>query len=1259
MNKKSQKFIIKKGFSLVEIILAVALFGIFATAFISLLINAYGSNFQASEKDKAALYAKQGMEAVWSIRRQAWNLLANGDYGLTSTNGYWEFSGSSELLEDKYTRIINIADACRDIAGDIVECTEPGATVDLHTKKATVNVGYTAITGFNNNIELVGYLTTWQSQDWQQSNWIGGSGQSAWFDVTRYYADDGNIDYSVAGQISLLSSGSAGPTIYIWPFDTPGNYTYETEKIEVTGGVARLIEDSSGSGGILDGDFEYVSETSYDWPFDMPVNYVYDSEEIEVLGSLARLKMAGGTTVSGDTANPYFSTSTDEWSYNDWDQGGGEENVTGSYNSSGGNPDGWIDVYLPWGRNDEFGGFWAQPFTVSVADATAVVSFDWQVSQLFFAFNTFKAYVFVDSSSGEPVIGQEVWSSDEISEVQDWASVTGIDVSSKISSPGTYYIKVATWAESGGGWFGGGYGEVGFDNVNLTWEKTTGGTYPTDEPDIYLVNSYAGGGILSWDSFSETATKNGGEIYYQLSDDNGLTWKYWDSSDWAAAGTSDYNTASIINSSISDFPITTEGIKFKAFLESDGNQLVQLENINLGLTPPSAVWSFSDYGVGGGEVTPTGTKQSSGGNPDYYAEITVPQGKNDEIGGYWEQEFTTTENDPSFDIDFDYKSVDFNLTPNVAEIRVYVDSSSGPPSNQVGSSISVNGEGSWTSATTIDASSAVTTAGTYYLKLAYWIESPGGSGAGPFTVGFDNVSAGWSDDPYASDQPTIFPTDSWEPDNVDKWKSFAATSTAPGGGEVYYQLWDGAAWQWWDGNNWINASVDPLATDYNTATEINDNIFDFSATSGEINFKAFLAGDGTQEIELDEVKIEVLTEPPLEIATTTADGNWQTINLQNEYTNPVVIVSYYEVNNGSPISARVRNAGTNSFQVRLEAPNGSTPTTDDIAYLVIEEGEWVFGDIKIEAHLYETSTLGRKNNWNADSMTYQFSYDNDPLVFHQLMSNNDTSWVTTWISRDGSQSNPPDADGFQMALNCAEACTSHSASETIGWVAVERDVSGTVEGITFETQRTSDSVRGHGNGCYNFNFDNSYSFSPIVIASQLEMDGGDGSWSVICNIDDSQAGFHAEEDTISDTERNHTTETFGFMAFYQNPYSEKLRISSFGSGYATSGWLESSAFDTTGPSAFNFISWTETLPSANEDIQVQIATAPDSGGSPGIWTDWMGPTGSGIYFTSGDEVLLPLSNGHNDDQWVKYRVEFTGDGSDTPILQDITVNYTR
>src|SRR5439155_1499298 len=104
---------------------------------------------------------------------------------------------------------------------------------------------------------------------------------------------------------------------------------------------------------------------------------------------------------------------------------------------------------------------------------TAQLSLDWKVV-------TFGAtgaggnvvlYTFVDPTSGAPTLGQQVWSSTAQTGTTNWASVSPIDVSSKVTSPGTYYLKIAFRAQNAPC---GSTSTAGFDNIALTWSSTGG-----------------------------------------------------------------------------------------------------------------------------------------------------------------------------------------------------------------------------------------------------------------------------------------------------------------------------------------------------------------------------------------------------------------------------------------------------------------------------------------------------------------------------------------------------------------------------------------------------------------------------------------------------------------------------------------------------------------------------------------------------------------------------------------------------------------
>jgi len=103
--------------------------------------------------------------------------------------------------------------------------------------------------------------------------------------------------------------------------------------------------------------------------------------------------------------------------------------------------------------------------------------------------------------------------------------------------------------------------------------------YDQNSPSIYPNSPLT---FTSLSGFTESATKNGGEIKYQISNDGGTTW-YWYNSGWTttSAGYTEANTASDINTNIATFPTGDGQFLFKAYLNSDGTQLVQLDSVDL------------------------------------------------------------------------------------------------------------------------------------------------------------------------------------------------------------------------------------------------------------------------------------------------------------------------------------------------------------------------------------------------------------------------------------------------------------------------------------------------------------------------------------------------------------------------------------------------------------------------------------------------------------------------------------------------------
>lgn len=138
--------------------------------------------------------------------------------------------------------------------------------------------------------------------------------------------------------------------------------------------------------------------------------------------------------------------------------------------------------------------------------------------------------------------------------------------------------------------------------------KHTSTSYTVNPPTFYLSayvtsnNDIFNDPIDEFTTFVETVTKPiGSEIKYMLSADSGVTWlKVSGSSFITVTDATDYseaNTASEINAIFGNFPSITDTIRIRAFLNSDGNDSPELDNVEIS-------WIEIDdvYTTGGAEM---------------------------------------------------------------------------------------------------------------------------------------------------------------------------------------------------------------------------------------------------------------------------------------------------------------------------------------------------------------------------------------------------------------------------------------------------------------------------------------------------------------------------------------------------------------------------------------------------------------------------------------------------------------------------------
>jgi hypothetical protein len=271
--------------------------------------------------------------------------------------------------------------------------------------------------------------------------------------------------------------------------------------------------------------------------------------------------------------------------------------------------------------------------------------------------------------------------------------------------------------------------------------------------------------------------------------------------------------------------------------------------------------------------------------------------------------------------------------------------------------------------------------------------------------------------------------------------------------------------------------------------------------------------------------------------SSTGDG-WQTVQLSNQYTNPVVIATPVITSTSlDPVVARIRNAGANSFQVRAQRPGASTNDTYDIEYFVVEEGVYDFPTygVKMEAVLTTSTRTAARGRWGSsyrETRSYQNAYLN-PVVLGQVMSQNDADFSVFWSSKSNSRTSAPTQTSFAAGKNVAEDSDRTRSNESLGYVVIEAG-SGTINGEEYVTGVGSDIVKGQQNSSlgYLYNVPNNFYLLGGVLSSAA-MDGNDGGWPVFKADPIGAGGFRLaiEEDQIRDNERSHTSEQAAYLVF--------------------------------------------------------------------------------------------------------------------------------
>ncbi|MEK7453100.1 MAG: hypothetical protein AAB614_02585, partial [Patescibacteria group bacterium] len=194
----------QSGQSILEVIVAMAIFALISSAIISMVLGSFIGLIQGGEQTQAEALAQEGVEAVKAIYDESWNGLTYATSSVSISGGKWIFDGegTTETI-GQFTRTISFANVCRDATDKIVAC--PGIYTDLHSKEVRSSVKWDTRDNVSNTVFRLAYITNWDSRELTQSDWSGGSGDAQWSNPTKYNTGV-NINHTIAGQLELAEA---------------------------------------------------------------------------------------------------------------------------------------------------------------------------------------------------------------------------------------------------------------------------------------------------------------------------------------------------------------------------------------------------------------------------------------------------------------------------------------------------------------------------------------------------------------------------------------------------------------------------------------------------------------------------------------------------------------------------------------------------------------------------------------------------------------------------------------------------------------------------------------------------------------------------------------------------------------------------------------------------------------------------------------------------------------------------------------------
>lgn len=247
-----------------------------------------------------------------------------------------------------------------------------------------------------------------------------------------------------------------------------------------------------------------------------------------------------------------------------------------------------------------------------------------------------------------------------------------------------------------------------------------------------------------------------------------------------------------------------------------------------------------------------------------------------------------------------------------------------------------------------------------------------------------------------------------------------------------------------------------------------------------------------------------------EVGLVSINTDYTTVTFENTYANPVVIAGGASYNGGQPVTVRIDELKTTSFNIRLDEWDcyDGTHYYESVSYMVVEAGTYSMPNGK----LLQAGNFEANSGTSFSSINYPSAFDEEPIAFAQAVSEREEETINMRIQHSTSDKNT-----LSVLMQEKDRDNSGHTGELISWIAIESG-SGTNDESIFEVGSTPNVVTEQW---YTINLKENFTTTPIFISKIGSYVGSDASSLRYRNLTTNSVQVFVQEEECGDIETNH------------------------------------------------------------------------------------------------------------------------------------------